>query len=144
MRAASAGPVFARAYVHAGMVRPNGEKMSKSRGNLVFVSRLLAEGTDPMAIRLAILAHHYAEDWDWTEEELAVAVARARWRRAVAMAGGLPRSPGAGSGYGGLRGGADGGSGRGADSGPGRGADGGSRGSADGRGGARGGAGTPC
>ena len=75
------------------MVRLNGEKMSKSRGNLVFVSRLLAAGTDPMAIRLAILAHHYAGDWDWTEEGLAAAVARlARWRRAVAMAGGLPRS----------------------------------------------------
>jgi L-cysteine:1D-myo-inositol 2-amino-2-deoxy-alpha-D-glucopyranoside ligase len=87
------GAVFARAYVHAGMVRLDGEKMSKSRGNLVFVSRLLAAGTDPMAIRLAILAHHYADDWDWTEEGLAAAVARlARWRRAVALAGGLPRS----------------------------------------------------
>src|SRR5215469_6592793 len=60
------GPVFARRYLHAGMVRLDGEKMSKSRGNLVFVSRLLAAGTDPMAIRLAILAHHYSDDWDWT------------------------------------------------------------------------------
>src|ERR1019366_6150562 len=64
------GPVFARCYAHAGMVRLDGEKMSKSRGNLVFVSRLLAAGNDPMAIRLAIIAHHYAEDWDWTEQGL--------------------------------------------------------------------------
>jgi L-cysteine:1D-myo-inositol 2-amino-2-deoxy-alpha-D-glucopyranoside ligase len=69
------------------MVRLDGEKMSKSRGNLVFVSRLLAAGNDPMAIRLAIIAHHYAEDWDWTEQGLAAASARlARWRRAVALA----------------------------------------------------------
>jgi L-cysteine:1D-myo-inositol 2-amino-2-deoxy-alpha-D-glucopyranoside ligase len=82
-----AGPVFARSYAHAGMVRLDGEKMSKSRGNLVFVSRLLAAGTDPMAIRLAIIAHHYAEDWDWTEQGLAAAGARlARWRRALSLA----------------------------------------------------------
>ena len=57
---------FARVYAHAGMVRLDGEKMSKSLGNLVFVSGLLADGADPMAIRLAILAHHYRPDWDWT------------------------------------------------------------------------------
>jgi L-cysteine:1D-myo-inositol 2-amino-2-deoxy-alpha-D-glucopyranoside ligase len=79
------GPVFARLYLHAGMVRLGGEKMSKSRGNLVFVSRLLADGTDPMAIRLALLAHHYREDWDWDEAGLAQATARLeRWRAAVA------------------------------------------------------------
>ena len=94
----SSGPVFARSYVHAGMVRLDGEKMSKSRGNLVFVSGLLAAGVDPMAIRLAILAHHYAGDWDWTDEGLTAADARlARWRRAVAVAGGTPRSSGAGT-----------------------------------------------
>ncbi|MGH3276087.1 MAG: cysteine--1-D-myo-inosityl 2-amino-2-deoxy-alpha-D-glucopyranoside ligase, partial [Streptosporangiaceae bacterium] len=59
-------PVFARHYAHAGMVRLDGEKMSKSLGNLVFVSQLRAQGSDPMAIRLAILAHHYRPDWDWT------------------------------------------------------------------------------
>ena len=41
--------------------------MSKSRGNLVFVSRLRAAGVDPMAIRLALLAHHYRSDWEWTD-----------------------------------------------------------------------------
>jgi L-cysteine:1D-myo-inositol 2-amino-2-deoxy-alpha-D-glucopyranoside ligase len=85
---------FARRYLHAGMVRLDGEKMSKSLGNLVFVSSLLAEGTDPMAIRLAILAHHYAEDWDWTVAGLAVATGRlARWRAAVARALAVPRDP---------------------------------------------------
>jgi L-cysteine:1D-myo-inositol 2-amino-2-deoxy-alpha-D-glucopyranoside ligase len=80
-------PVFARRYAHAGMVRLDGEKMSKSLGNLVFVSRLLAAGTDPMAIRLAILAHHYRADWDWTDAGLAAAAARlVRWREAAALA----------------------------------------------------------
>ncbi|HWF82293.1 MAG TPA: cysteine--1-D-myo-inosityl 2-amino-2-deoxy-alpha-D-glucopyranoside ligase [Streptosporangiaceae bacterium] len=78
------GEVFARRYVHAGMVRYDGEKMSKSLGNLVFVSALRESGTDPMAIRLAILAHHYREDWDWTGEVLGTAIARlGRWREAV-------------------------------------------------------------
>ncbi|HEY3976335.1 MAG TPA: cysteine--1-D-myo-inosityl 2-amino-2-deoxy-alpha-D-glucopyranoside ligase [Streptosporangiaceae bacterium] len=82
-------PVFALRYAHAGMVRLDGEKMSKSLGNLVFVSRLRADGTDPMAIRLAILAHHYRGDWDWTDASLAKATARlARWRAAVAATGG--------------------------------------------------------
>jgi len=80
-------PAFARRYAHAGMVRLGGEKMSKSLGNLVFVSALLADGTDPMAIRLAILAHHYRDDWDWTQPGLAAAAGRlARWRTAVAVA----------------------------------------------------------
>jgi L-cysteine:1D-myo-inositol 2-amino-2-deoxy-alpha-D-glucopyranoside ligase len=78
------GDVFARRYVHAGMVRYDGVKMSKSLGNLVFVSALRESGIDPMAIRLAILAHHYREDWDWTDEVLAAAVRRLRrWREAV-------------------------------------------------------------
>jgi L-cysteine:1D-myo-inositol 2-amino-2-deoxy-alpha-D-glucopyranoside ligase len=79
---------FARSYVHAGMVRLDGEKMSKSLGNLVFVSRLLADGVDPMAIRLAIMSHHYREDWDWTAAGLAAAQDRlAHWRAALRRAG---------------------------------------------------------
>jgi L-cysteine:1D-myo-inositol 2-amino-2-deoxy-alpha-D-glucopyranoside ligase len=79
--------VFARRYAHAGMVRLGGEKMSKSLGNLVFVSKLLAAGTDPMAIRLAILAHHYRQDWDWTDAGLDAAMERlALWREAVKLA----------------------------------------------------------
>jgi L-cysteine:1D-myo-inositol 2-amino-2-deoxy-alpha-D-glucopyranoside ligase len=81
-----AEPVFARRYAHAGMVRLDGEKMSKSLGNLVFVSVLLAEGADPMAIRLAILAHGYRHDWDWSQPGLAAAAGRlARWRQAVGL-----------------------------------------------------------
>jgi L-cysteine:1D-myo-inositol 2-amino-2-deoxy-alpha-D-glucopyranoside ligase len=79
---------FARCYAHAGMVRLDGEKMSKSLGNLVFVSRLVADGVDPMAIRLAIVSHHYRGDWDWTAAGLAAAQDRlARWRAAVRRAG---------------------------------------------------------
>ena len=86
-------PVFARRYLHAGMVRLDGEKMSKSLGNLVFVSTLLAEGADPMAVRLAILAHHYRQDWDWTGAGLVAAQARLdRWRAAVAAASGQAAS----------------------------------------------------
>jgi L-cysteine:1D-myo-inositol 2-amino-2-deoxy-alpha-D-glucopyranoside ligase len=87
--ACGAGPgeeAFARVYAHSGMVGYQGEKMSKSLGNLVFVSRLRADGVDPMAIRLALLAHHYKSDWEWTGEELARAQARLdRWRAAVAV-----------------------------------------------------------
>ncbi|GAA1304559.1 L-cysteine:1D-myo-inositol 2-amino-2-deoxy-alpha-D-glucopyranoside ligase [Planotetraspora silvatica] len=79
---------FARAYVHAGMVALDGEKMSKSRGNLVFVSKLRPVA-DPMAVRLALLAHHYRSDWEWTPEQLTQAEDRlARWRAATGRASG--------------------------------------------------------
>jgi L-cysteine:1D-myo-inositol 2-amino-2-deoxy-alpha-D-glucopyranoside ligase len=66
---------FARAYVHAGMVALDGEKMSKSKGNLELVSRLRDVRVDPMAIRLALLRHHYRSDWEWTQADLDAAVA---------------------------------------------------------------------
>jgi L-cysteine:1D-myo-inositol 2-amino-2-deoxy-alpha-D-glucopyranoside ligase len=79
----------ARTHVHTGMVGLHGQKMSKSLGNLVLVSRLRAEGVDAMAVRLAILDHHYASDWEWTDEVLATAQARLdRWRAAVSGNGG--------------------------------------------------------
>ena len=75
---------FADFYVHSGMVSWQGHKMSKSRGNLVFVSALRAEGVDPMAIRLALLAHHYRSDWAWTPQGLEGAQQRLEaWRRAA-------------------------------------------------------------
>jgi L-cysteine:1D-myo-inositol 2-amino-2-deoxy-alpha-D-glucopyranoside ligase len=78
---ASGASPFARAYVHAGMVGLDGEKMSKSRGNLVFVSRLLAAGTEASALRLALLARHFRADRMWTDTELTTAEERlARWR----------------------------------------------------------------
>ena len=92
---ASGVRAFARRYVHAGMVRLDGEKMSKSLGNLVFVSSLLAYGTDPMTIRLAVLAHRYAHDWDWTAAGLAAAADRlALWRAAVGPLLAGPWEPG--------------------------------------------------
>lgn len=75
---------YARTYVHAGMVGLDGEKMSKSRGNLVFVSGLRREGADPMAVRLGILAHHYRRDWSWRSGDLDAGRRRLeRWREAA-------------------------------------------------------------
>jgi L-cysteine:1D-myo-inositol 2-amino-2-deoxy-alpha-D-glucopyranoside ligase len=93
---APAGHIFARVYAHAGMVSYHGQKMSKSLGNLVFVSALLAGGTDPMALRVALLAHHYRSDWEWTDSALAEGQARlARWRAALAHAeAAAPAAPG--------------------------------------------------
>ncbi|GAB7052006.1 cysteine--1-D-myo-inosityl 2-amino-2-deoxy-alpha-D-glucopyranoside ligase [Catenuloplanes indicus] len=80
---------FAGHYTHAGMIGLNGEKMSKSRGNLVFVSRLRADHVDPMAIRLALMADHYRSDRQWTDDLLKTAQQRlARWREAITLAGG--------------------------------------------------------
>ncbi|GAB2950441.1 cysteine--1-D-myo-inosityl 2-amino-2-deoxy-alpha-D-glucopyranoside ligase [Nonomuraea fastidiosa] len=81
---------FAKFYTHAGMVGLDGEKMSKSRGNLVFVSKL-RQTHDPMAIRLVLLAHHYRTDWEYTPDQIEAAERRlARWRSAVALPGGPP------------------------------------------------------
>lgn len=78
------GEPFASAYVHSGMVALDGEKMSKSKGNLELVSRLRQQGHDPMAIRLALLVHHYRSDWEWTADDIEQAEQRlARWRQAV-------------------------------------------------------------
>lgn len=67
---AMTGQQFARGYVHTGMVGLDGEKMSKSKGNLVFVSKLLHEGIDPVVIRFALLQSHYSEDRMWSEANL--------------------------------------------------------------------------
>ncbi|WP_187688630.1 cysteine--1-D-myo-inosityl 2-amino-2-deoxy-alpha-D-glucopyranoside ligase [Nocardia wallacei] len=84
-----AGRRFARHYVHAGLIALDGEKMSKSRGNLVFVSRLRRAGVDPAAIRLGLFAGHYRQDREWNDQVLAEALARLdRWQRAAALASG--------------------------------------------------------
>lgn len=81
------GLPLAKHFAHAGMVGLDGEKMSKSKGNLVLVSKLRAEGEEPAAIRLAILAHHYRSDWSWTAEGFSDAKERlGRWRSALAAA----------------------------------------------------------
>jgi L-cysteine:1D-myo-inositol 2-amino-2-deoxy-alpha-D-glucopyranoside ligase len=85
---------FARAYVHAGMVGMEGEKMSKSRGNLVLVSELREGGHDPQAIRLALLARHYRHDREWSGTDLLDATARLeRWREAVGRSAGPDAEP---------------------------------------------------
>ncbi|MDO9485112.1 MAG: cysteine--1-D-myo-inosityl 2-amino-2-deoxy-alpha-D-glucopyranoside ligase [Actinomycetota bacterium] len=85
---------FAQHYVHAGMVAWQGHKMSKSRGNLVFVSQLRHQGHDPMALRLALLAHHYRTDWTWTESGLAGAEDRlSLWRAAADTSRALDFAP---------------------------------------------------
>lgn len=80
---------FAHHYVHSAMVAWQGHKMSKSRGNLVFVSQLRHDGVEPAAIRLALLAHHYRSDWAWTPQGLEGAQDRlALWRRGASSATG--------------------------------------------------------
>jgi L-cysteine:1D-myo-inositol 2-amino-2-deoxy-alpha-D-glucopyranoside ligase len=80
---------FASHYVHAGMIGLHGEKMSKSKGNLVFVSRLRGDGVDPMAVKLSLLADHYRTDRLWTDDVLKTGQERlARWRAAAAAPAG--------------------------------------------------------
>ncbi len=84
---AATGEPFAKAYVHVAMVGLDGEKMSKSKGNLVLVSRLREQGVDPMAIRLVLLSHHHLAEWSWTSADLDANIARlASWRAAVSGA----------------------------------------------------------
>lgn len=81
---ALSGERMADAFVHTGLVGLDGEKMSKSRGNLEFVSRLRKQAVDPMAIRLALLGQHYRSHWEWKPALLDEASARLdRWRRAL-------------------------------------------------------------
>jgi L-cysteine:1D-myo-inositol 2-amino-2-deoxy-alpha-D-glucopyranoside ligase len=80
---------FARHFMHAGMIGLDGEKMSKSKGNLVFVSRLRGDGVDPMAVRLGLLEGHYRANREWTDDVLKAGQERlARWRTAASAAAG--------------------------------------------------------
>ena len=81
---------FARTYAHQAMVGLDGEKMSKSKGNLVLVSKLRADGVDPMAIRLALLAQHYRTEWSWTSD-LLDAGAGSAWRPGARRCRSTPR-----------------------------------------------------
>jgi L-cysteine:1D-myo-inositol 2-amino-2-deoxy-alpha-D-glucopyranoside ligase len=76
---AATGETFVRHWMHQAMVRMDGEKMSKSLGNLVFVSDLL-KSYDPRAIRLGVVAHHYRHGWEWNDTLMPDAAARLeRW-----------------------------------------------------------------
>jgi L-cysteine:1D-myo-inositol 2-amino-2-deoxy-alpha-D-glucopyranoside ligase len=84
------GKPFVRHWMHQAMVRMDGEKMSKSLGNLVFVSEL-RKTYEPGAIRAAVLAHHYRESWEWNDAIMPEAAARvAQWRAAGEGDGALP------------------------------------------------------
>ena len=77
---------YAEHYLYQALVAYQGEKMSKSKGNLVFVSVLREQGVDPMVIRALLLAQHYRTVWEYTDELLEAATARvARWREAVSV-----------------------------------------------------------
>jgi L-cysteine:1D-myo-inositol 2-amino-2-deoxy-alpha-D-glucopyranoside ligase len=83
---AANGTRFVRRWLHTGMVRYQGEKMSKSLGNLVFPRDLLRDH-EPAAIRLALLAHPYHSPWEYDAEELKLAAERLdAWRRAARRA----------------------------------------------------------
>ena len=83
---AAYGRDFSQYFVHAAMIGLDGEKMSKSKGNLVFVSKLLSAGVDPMAIRWALLQGHYQKDREWSENLLSESeIQVATVRRALAQ-----------------------------------------------------------
>ena len=84
---AATGEPFVRHWMHQAMVRMDGEKMSKSLGNLVFVSELRKEW-ESMAIRLAVVKHHYRDGWEWHDDLMPEAAERlARWRAGVDAGG---------------------------------------------------------
>ena len=86
---AATGETFVRHWMHQAMVRKDGEKMSKSLGNLVFVSELRKEW-DPRAIRLAVSSHHYRHSWEWDDALMPAAQARLeRWLAAGEGSGAL-------------------------------------------------------
>jgi L-cysteine:1D-myo-inositol 2-amino-2-deoxy-alpha-D-glucopyranoside ligase len=83
---------FARRWLHTGMVRYQGDKMSKSLGNLVFPRDLLRDH-EPAAVRLALLAHHWRTEWEWDAAELKEAAERlSAWRQACGQPG-TPTAP---------------------------------------------------
>jgi len=86
---AATGEPLVRHWMHQAMVRMDGEKMSKSLGNLVFVGDL-AKNWDSRAIRLACIGHHYRDSWEWTDDLMPASLDRLqRWVAAGSGSGGL-------------------------------------------------------
>ena len=80
---AATGESFVRHWMHTALISKDGEKMSKSLGNLVFVDKLRTE-YDPMAIRLALIEHHYRTEWEWDDTLMPRNVDRLEaWRSAA-------------------------------------------------------------
>ena len=80
---AATGQPFVKHWMHVAMVSMNGHKMSKSRGNLVFVDKLRTQH-DPMAIRLGLIEHHYRTEWEWDDGIMVRNEARlSKWKSAA-------------------------------------------------------------
>lgn len=74
---------FVDHWMHAALISKDGEKMSKSLGNLVFIDALREEW-DPRAIRLGIISHHYRTEWEWHDNLMPSSNERlARWKASV-------------------------------------------------------------
>jgi L-cysteine:1D-myo-inositol 2-amino-2-deoxy-alpha-D-glucopyranoside ligase len=77
---AATGEPFVKHWMHTALIAKDGQKMSKSVGNLVFVDKLRTEW-DPMAIRLGLIEHHYRTEWEWDDDLMPSNAERLRrWR----------------------------------------------------------------
>lgn len=83
---AATGQPFVKHWMHVAMVCMDGHKMSKSRGNLVFVDKLRTQH-DPMAIRLGLIEHHYRTEWEWDDGLMARNEARLLIWKSAAQVG---------------------------------------------------------
>ena len=84
---AATGQQFVKHWMHVAMVSMDGHKMSKSRGNLVFVDKLRTQH-DPMAIRLGLIEHHYRTEWEWDDGLMARNELRlVQWKSAAHVGG---------------------------------------------------------
>ncbi len=75
---------YVRYWMHTGMVEYQGEKMSKSLGNLVLAPKLLDEGRSPDAIKLCLLSHRYRDAWDYEDSAIVAGQELADLLRAAA------------------------------------------------------------
>ncbi len=82
---AATGEPLAKRWMHVSYVKLGGIKMSKSLGNLEYVSRLVDKGWDPMAIRLSVVQHHYRDGWEWHDQLMPDAALRLESWRSVGV-----------------------------------------------------------
>ena len=60
---------YARYWLHNGMIRFDGDKMSKSLGNILYINDLVKE-YDGEVLRLLLLSTHYRQPLNWSEKAL--------------------------------------------------------------------------